>query len=218
MTVSSMVPWASCREPLRSACWVETTTVAHPDRAVIFIFDRDLGLAVGPKPCDLLMAIVPLSHGGQPLRDAVRQDDRQRHAFRGLVGGVSEHHALVARALLLVALGIDAHGDVGRLPVDRGQHGAGPPIEAVGGVGVPDRLDGLANQVGNVHVGIGRDLAGDDRHAGGDQCFTGHPGGRIAGEDGVEDRVGDLIGDLVRVAFGDRLGGEDVTPGRGHVL
>ena len=80
----------------------------------------------------------------------------------------------------------------------------------------PMLLDGLAHEVGNVDVGLGGDLARDDRHAGRHQRLTRHAARRIPREDGVEDGVGDLVGDLVGVAFGDRLGREDVTLGCGH--
>ena len=158
-----------------------------------------------------------LSHRGEPLGDPVGQHDRQRHPLPGFVGGVAEHHALVAGALLLLRAAVHAHGDVGRLPVDRGQHRAGPAVEAVTSVGVPDGLDRLADEVGDVHVGVGGDLAGHDRHAGRDQRFARHPARRIVGEDRVEHGVGDLVGDLVGMAFGDGLGGEDVTLGTGHL-
>ena len=55
----------------------------------------------------------------------VRQHDGQRHQFRRLVAGVAEHQALVAGAA-----GIHAHGDVGRLALDRVQHAAGLGVEA----------------------------------------------------------------------------------------
>ena len=75
-------------------------------------------------------------------------------------------------------------------------------------------VDRLAHELGDVDVGVGGDLAGDDDQAGGDQRLAGHAAVRVLGEDGVEDGVGDLVGHLVGVALGDRLGGEGV---RGHV-
>ena len=40
-----------------------------------------------------------------------------------------------------------------------------------------------------VDVGAGRDLAGDDREAGGDERLAGDAAGRILGQDGVENGV-----------------------------
>lgn len=62
------------------------------DGLVAVVLDGDLGLAVraqvrdGPVLADL----------GEPLGEAVRQRDRQRHQLGGLVRGVAEHQALVA--------------------------------------------------------------------------------------------------------------------------
>ncbi len=57
----------------------------------------------------------------------MREEDRCRHERALLIdlalgAGVTEHHALVARALFLAALlflGVDAHRDVGRLSVQQ---------------------------------------------------------------------------------------------------
>ena len=75
------------------------------------------------------------------------------------------------------------------------------------------RLDRVADDVGNVHVRRGGDLAGHHGHAGGDQRLAGHAARGIIGEDGVEHRIGDRVGDLVGMTFGDGLGREDVALG-----
>ena len=71
--------------------------------------------------------------------------------------------------------------------------------------------DHAADDLLEVHPGLGGDLAGDDRHAGLDQRLAGDPRPLVLREHGVEDGVGDLVGDLVRVALGHGLGGEQVT-------
>jgi hypothetical protein len=85
-----------------------------------------------------------LAHLGLALHDAVGVVDRQRHqAVGGLVGGVAEHQALVAGALVERALAfVHALGDVGRLAVDRRQHRAALVVEADVGVVVADAADG----------------------------------------------------------------------------
>ena len=121
----------------------------------------------------------------QALGEPVRERDRQRHQRVGLVGGVAEHHPLVARAgdvELVVVAGVgarliglvDALGDVRRLLVDRVEHRAGVGREAEVGVGVADLADRLAGDLLDVDVGVGRDLAGDDDQAGVDERLAGH--------------------------------------------
>ncbi len=108
-----------------SECWVETTTASIRDRLAVDVLDGDLALAVGAEPVVRLPADV-----GEPLGEQVRVGDRRRHQLGGLVAGVAEHHPLVAGALLLLRLGVDAAGDVRRLPLDRDQHAAGVAVEA----------------------------------------------------------------------------------------
>ena len=66
-------------------------------RLVAVVLDRDLALAVGPQPVDFAL----LAGFGQPVEDAVRQRDRQRHQLGRVVAGVAEHQALVAGADVL---------------------------------------------------------------------------------------------------------------------
>ena len=97
---------------------------------------------------------------------------------------------------------IHAHGDVRGLAVDRLEYGAGLRVEPEVGVGIADRLDGAAHDVGNVHVGGRGDFSRHDRHARGHQRFAGDAGFGIGSQNRIEDRVGDLVRDLVRMSFG----------------
>ena len=76
---------------------------------------------------------------------------------------------------------------------------------------VADPAHRAAHQGRQVDPGGGGHLAGDDRHAGGDERLAGDPAGRVVREDLVEDRIGDLVGHLVGMAFGDGFGSEDVA-------
>jgi hypothetical protein len=78
--------------------------------------------------------------------------------------------------------------------------------------------DHLAGQCFQVDPGAGGDFAGDDRHAGLDHGFAGNAGARVLREDRVEHGIGDLVGHLVRMAFGDRFGGEQVAGHRVYIL
>ncbi len=186
-----------------------------PDRPAVDVAHRDLRLAVRAQ----VVEVAGLAHVGQALGELVRQRDRQRHQLLGLVGGVPEHHPLVARARnieLVVVVGVgarlvglvDALGDVRRLLVDRVQDGARVRREAEVGVDVADLADRLASDLLDVDVGLGRDLAGDDHEAGVDERLARDATVRVLGEDRVQDAVGDLVRDLVGMTLGHRLGRE----------
>ena len=83
-------------------------------------------------------------------------------------------------------------------------------VVAVVAVVVADPADRLADDLGDVEVDVGRDLAGDHRHAGVDQRLAGDAALGILGHDRVEDSVGDLVADLVGMTLGDGLGREEV--------
>jgi hypothetical protein len=152
----------------------------------------------------------------------VGQRDRQRHQLGRLVGGVAEHQALVTGALALdlilgrpgrarLVAGVHALGDVRRLGADRDADTAGGAVEALAGGVVPDAQHGVADDRGDVDVAGGRDLAGDVHLPRGDHRLDRDPAARVLRQHGVEDGVADLVGDLVRVALGDRLGGEETA-------
>ena len=186
----------------RPLCWAEMMTASTRTGRVALVLDRDLALPVGAQVVDEALA----ADLGQAAGQLVGQHDGERHQLRGLAAGVAEHQPLVARPA-----GVDAHGDVGRLLVDRGDDRAGLVVEPVLGPGVAHVLDRLAHDRREVGVGLGGDLAGDEGEAGGHQGLAGHPAHRVLGDQGVEDGVGDLVGDLVGVALGHGLRGEEVT-------
>ena len=176
-------------------------------RLAVDVPDRDLALAVRSQ----VIEVAGLPHGRELLGEPVREHDRERHQLLGLAAGVPEHQALVAGAEV-----VDAHRDVGRLLVDRGDDAAGLVVEAVLRPCVPDALDRVPRDARDVDVAGGRDLAGDDDEPRGQDRLAGDPARRILGNNRVQDSVGDLIGHLVGMAFGDRLGREDVLL-TGHV-
>ena len=161
----------------------------HAHRAVAVIFHRDLRLAVGPQKVDNSLA----ANLREPLHQFVRQSDRQRHQFFGLIAGETEHQSLIARAS-----GVHAHGDVRGLPLDRGNHGAGVRVEAILGARVADVADDVARNIGIIEHGLGGNFSGDHHQAGRHQRFARHAPEWIFGEHRVEYRVGNLIGNLVR--------------------
>jgi hypothetical protein len=136
----------------------------------------------------------------------MRQRNRSRHQLLGFVTRESKHHSLVAGAA-----GVYAHGDVAGLLIDSGNDSAGVAVEAVEGIVVSDALDGAADHVLKVDVSFGRDFSGDDYQSGCRESFAGDSAAGIFAKAGVEDGVRDLICDFVGMAFGDRLGGEQVA-------
>src|SRR5581483_12216044 len=98
-----------------------------------------------------------------------------------------------------------------RLFVDGGDDAAGVAVEAEGLPVVPDVAHDLADDLGDVDVGVGGDLTGHHHQAGREQRLARHPAARICGQDGVKDGVRHLVGHLVRVALGDRLRRERVA-------
>ncbi len=205
----SWTSWRTVSIGTRPLCWVETITVStrtglSPSYSIVtWLLPSGLQVVEG--------AFAP--HLRQPPRQLVRQHDRQRHQLLGLAAGVAEHQPLVAGAAR-----VDAHRDVGRLAVDRRDHGAGLVVEAVLGAGVADGLDRLADDVRQLGVGLGRDLAGDEGDAGRDHRLAGHPAHRVLGEQRVEHGVRDLVGDLVGVPLGHGFGAEEMSVVLGHSL
>ena len=178
------------------------------------VFDRDLRLAVRSQ----VRQRAGLPQFRQLLHDAVGQVDRQRHQDVGFAARVTEHQSLVAGALfaLDVARLVDALGDVRGLFVDRVQDAATVVRKPDVAVDVTDPLDRVADDVLDVDVVAGADLAGDDDLPGGDQRFDGDagvPGVGVVGQNVVDDRVTDRVGHLVRVAHADRFAGKKVMAG-----
>ena len=115
--------------------------------------------------------------------------------------GVAEHHALVARALVLGILADHAARDVGTLLVDGVQNAAAVRVELVFCFRVADAADGVAHDGLQVDISRRAYFAGHDDLSRGDECFAGHPGLRVLEKQVVEDCVGDLVGYLVGVSL-----------------
>jgi hypothetical protein len=104
---------------------------------------------------------------------------------------------------------VDTQRDVGRLLFHGDEGAARLPVEPVVAVRVADLADRGPDDLLEVDVCRGRDLAEDEHEPRGGRRLARDPGVRILADDRVEDRVADLVAHLVRVAFGDRLGREE---------
>ncbi len=133
------------------------------------------------------------------------EGDRRRHQFRSFIASKAEHEALISRTLVFFGRGVDAHGDIGRLLFDGGEHGAGFPIETHAGAAVADFLDGFANDLGHIDPSGRGDFSGNDDHTCFGEGFAGDAGLGILSEDVIEDGVGDLVADFIGMTFGHGL-------------
>jgi hypothetical protein len=170
----------------------------HPHRtARVVVFDRHLALGVGAEVGHL---VVLAPQDGELFHDDLCENQRGGHVFARFVAGVTEHDALVAGALLVVALH-HALVDVGALFVDGGENAAGVAVEHVVAPGVPDAVDYASCDVLYVHVRLRTYLARNDHQTCGTEGFAGHLRFGIAAEEFVEDRVGYLVRDFVGMPF-----------------
>src|SRR3977135_1499250 len=183
-TTRAITPSRSSTLSILSECWVDTTTLAIPTgRAPSYTtltwvlpsgrsHERSPALRTAASRSARRRASTVRSGRTEGGGGGMGQHDRERHEGRGLVRGVPEHHSLIARPAL-----VHAHGDVARLAIDGREDGAGLRVEAAARVGVADRADRAAHDVGDMDVGGGGDLACYDGHARGDEGFARHPGG-----------------------------------------
>src|SRR5262249_44865926 len=132
---------------------------------------------------------------------------------------ISEHDALIARALILVSGGIDTLRDIARLRMQVHLDVGLLPMKAV--LLVADLLDRQSRAMGEIVLGYRRwpaGLAGDYHAVRGRKRFASNTNlarvptvtGREI-EEGVDDLVGNAVADFVRMAFRHGLAGEQIT-------
>jgi len=181
------------------------------DRAAVLVPEADLRLRVGAQPVDV--ARTPQLR--MSPHQAMRGLDRRRHGLRRLVAGVTEHEALVAGAERAVGA-IDAARDLCRLMAEAHLHVAEIRVDAGRTVAVAGIAQHVGDEADDARAHVAEDLhvaraelAGDDHLIAGEHRLARDARTRILGEERVEDAVRDPIGQLVRMALGNRLGGED---------
>ena len=84
-------------------------------------------------------------------------------------------------------------------------------VKSPGSIAIAHILDDLADDVGNLDVGFGGDLARDEGDPGGQNRLAGHAAMSVLHDNGVQNSVGDLIRDFIRMAFGHRFGGKQLV-------
>ena len=147
----------------------------------------------------------------------MRIEDRRWHQRGGLATGIAEHHALVAGALVLVARGVDASRNVGRLPMDQAFDGGALPVKIF--LLVADLANGGPRDLDQLLTGYrsrAADLAGQHHPVGGDQRLDPATGLRLGGKICVDDRIGDAVANFVGMTLRHRFARKyEITVGQG---
>src|SRR5260370_13923167 len=86
------------------------------------VFHRDLRLSIGTKVRQRSI----LADFREALGESVREVNRGGHVILALVGGVAEHHALIAGAAR-----VHTHSNITRLLVDARDYGAGVGVKSI---------------------------------------------------------------------------------------
>ena len=128
---------------------------------VLLVFDRDLRLRIGTEPREEPRAACR----GQCRIELVSERNGKRHIFRGLIGSIAKHDALVTRTMVLERAMVKTLGNVGRLLLNGNEDVASLVVKALGRVVVANVLDGITDNLLIVELGLGRDLAKDHDHA-----------------------------------------------------
>src|SRR5262249_31936435 len=106
---------------------------------------------------------------------------------------------------------VDTHGNVARLLVNRRDYGTGVGVKTIQRIVVSDGSYHSANQGLEIDICFGGDFTGDDNQSGSGQRLAGHTAVSIFLQTGIEDGVGNLVGNFVRMSFGYRLRGKQIT-------
>jgi hypothetical protein len=87
-------------------------------------------------------------------------------------------------------------------------HAAGGSVKTFFSAVIADLCDHLAHDLINIGEGVGGDLAHHQHKAGFGDSFASHAGILVVCKHCIQYGIADLVAKLVRMAFGDRFGGE----------
>ena len=186
--------------------------VGDSHRLVIDVLHGNLALGVGSKPLDP----AALADAGQFVAQLMRIHDRRGHQFRCFIRGVAKHQPLIAGALLPMPLaigfaGIDTLRYVRTLLSDRVDNQDAVGVKNVVIMRITDLTNRLPRHGVVVQLRLGRDFSTHHHQVALGVGFAGHAAEFILGQTGVQYRVRNGVTNFVRVAFADRLGGEDIV-------
>ena len=171
------------------------------------VLNRHLTLGIGTQVRHQAAVATYLS---QLVHQAVGQLEGERHERRCLIARITEHHALVASALLGEFGTLHATVDVVALLMQRAEHAARLAVEFQLTVVVANLGDYVASRGHQVDIGFAFHFAGNNHLAGGHQRFTRHLRRRVEGEKLVQDGIANLVGNLVGMPFRDRFRSKQV--------
>lgn len=179
----------------------------HPHRRTVPVFHRHLRFSVRSK---IGQQSAP-AHFRKAPGQIVGKVDGQGHEILGFIGGIAEHHALIARAVakgtpdLCFEGSIHTQGNVGGLAIQRYRHSDGIRVKSAPRAGVPNLANCVPHDGLNIHGAGSGNLAHDEHYAGGGGNLAGHPRRGVFGEDSVKNGVGNLVAKLVGMPLGDRF-------------
>lgn len=128
---------------------------------ILLVLDGNLSLGIGPQPVQLSG---PASRSQSSVQ-LVRKDDRQRHVFFGLVGGISEHDTLITGTNRLKRTMVQSLSDIGGLLLNCDKDVASLVIESLVGTVVSDLFDGLSNDLLVIDLALGGNFTENHDHA-----------------------------------------------------
>ena len=166
--------------------------------ALLRVFYRNLALRVGTQIGHLLAF---LAYVGKHLHDVLGEVECYRHVVLGLVGSITEHHTLVAGALLFFLGTAYATVDVVALLVYGCEHATRVAVKLILRLVVANLVDGLAGDILQVDVHTRAHLAHDYYLTG---CYKRLDSAVCVGvvsQELVDKSVRNLVGYLVRMAF-----------------
>ena len=166
--------------------------------AAMLVFHRHLGFAVRAK----LRHDPQYTHMRQHACQAVGKHNGEGQKLRRFIAGIAVHNTLIARAGVLGSL--DSPCDVETLLM-------GDDFDLIVAAAISGSLYGLADDGGDVRELHCRDLAGRGDLTCGGHDLAGHTSGGIVLQAGVHHGVRNGIAEFVRVAFGDRLGSQNIV-------
>ena len=117
-----------------------------------------------------------LANFSQSTHHEMCQIERDWHQALRFVGGITEHHTLIASALLFFVAIIHTAIDVFALFVDSGQNSTGVTVELIFGLRITNFLYCITSNGLEVNIHFAAHLTHDDHLTSGDKRLTCHAG------------------------------------------
>ena len=141
--------------------------------AGVAVLDSHLTLGIRTQIGHLLTLLADV---GQSAHDEVCQVERDGHKVLRLVGGITEHHTLIAGSLLFLVAVIDTTVDVGALLMDGTEDTTRVAVELVFSLRIADAFDGVAGDGLQIDIHLAAHLTHDHYLSCGDKRLDGTTG------------------------------------------